>query len=128
FSFKFDVENNIEFQVESYLHYQGSRFVSRFDPNSYIYITKALDYFDLEFENEGILSKAFAEVKAKFCVISFSDDWLFSTTESKKLSQALAISGANVSFVEITGGAGHDSFLVKNEAFEETVRGFIATI
>ena len=128
FSFKLDLENNIEFQVESYLRYQGNRFVSRFDPNAYIYLTKSLDYFDLEIENDGVLSKAFENVKAKFCVISFSEDWLFSTVESKKLSQALAISGANVSFVEIKGTAGHDSFMVKNEAFEETVRGFIDTI
>jgi homoserine O-acetyltransferase len=128
FSFKFDVENNVEFQVESYLRYQGNRFVSRFDPNSYIYLTKTLDYFDLELENNGILSNAFKNVRSKFCVISFSEDWLFSTEESKKLSQSLAISGANVSFVEITGTAGHDSFMVKNEAFEETLRGFIETI
>ncbi len=127
-SFNFNNLLDVDFQIESYLRHQGSSFVARFDPNCYIYMTRALDYFDLEAENEGVLSKAFKDVKAKFCVISFSDDWLFPTAESKKLSQALAISGADVSFLEITGTAGHDSFLVENAALKETVSGFLNAV
>lgn len=123
-----DIAVDVDFQVESYLRHQGSSFINRFDPNCYIYITKALDYFDLEDENGGSLSKAFANVKAKFCVISFSDDWLFPSAESKKLTQALAIAGVDVSFVDIQGNAGHDSFLVENNALKETVQGFINSI
>ncbi len=119
---------DIDFQVESYLRHQGSTFIHRFDPNCYIYLTKALDYFDLEAENGGILSNIFKDIKAKFCVISFCDDWLFPSAESKKLTQALAIAGVNVSFVDIVGTAGHDSFLVENQALKDTVRGFINSI
>lgn len=127
-SFKIDSRHNPDFQIESYLRYQGDTFVRRFDPNCYLYITKALDYFDLEAEYNGSLSDAFVNVKAKFCIISFSDDWLFPTAESKKLTQSLVISGANVSFVDIAGTAGHDSFLVENEALKTTVKGFIETL
>jgi homoserine O-acetyltransferase len=119
---------DVDFQVESYLRYQGNSFIHRFDPNCYIYITKALDYFDLEEENNGVLSSAFKNVRAKFCVISFSDDWLFPSAESKKLTGALAIAGVDVSFVDITGTAGHDSFLVENQALKDTVKGFINSI
>ncbi len=125
-SFSFNLDD--DFQIESYLRHQGSSFANRFDPNCYIYITKALDYFDLEAENNGVLSEAFKNIKSKFCVISFSDDWLFPTAESKKLTQALAISGVDVSFLEIVGGAGHDSFLINNEALKETVAGFIGAV
>ena len=124
FSFKFDVD----FQIESYLRHQGSSFINRFDPNCYLYISKALDYFDLEAENKGVLSNAFKNVKAKFCIISFSDDWLFPTAESKKLSQALSACGVDVSFLDIVGNAGHDSFLIDNPALKETVAGFIEAI
>ena len=123
-SFGFEVD----FQIESYLRHQGNSFVERFDPNSYLYITKALDYFDLEAENSGILSNAFKKTKAKFCVISFSDDWLFSPSESKKLAQALNISGVNVSLINIDSTAGHDSFLIENEILKETIAGFIRSV
>ncbi|MCE3254517.1 MAG: metX [Rickettsiaceae bacterium] len=124
FSFNFDVD----FQIESYLRHQGNSFVNRFDPNCYLYITKALDYFDLELENNNILSNAFRNVKAKFCIISFSDDWLFPTAESKKLGQALSACGVDVSLIDILGNAGHDSFLIENQALKETVLGFINSI
>lgn len=127
-SFKIDAKQNPDFQIESYLRHQGNSFVNRFDPNCYLYITKALDYFDLEAEYGGSLSDAFVNVKAKFCIISFSDDWLFPTAESKKLTRSLAISGVNVSFVDIKGTAGHDSFLVENDAFKATIKGFIETL
>lgn len=123
-SYGFDVD----FQVESYLRYQGFNFVKRFDPNSYLYLTKAVDYFDLEAENNGILSKAFVNCKAKFCIISFKDDWLFPFDESKKMAQALNISGNDVSLINIEGTAGHDSFLIENETLKNTVRGFLDTI
>ncbi|MFT5703651.1 MAG: homoserine O-acetyltransferase [Rickettsiales bacterium] len=128
-SLDFDLAtNDLDFQIESYLRHQGSTFVTRFDPNCYIYITKALDYFDLEEDNNGNLSNAFKDVKSKFCIISFSDDWLFPTSESKRLTQALAISGVDVSFLEIIGHSGHDSFLIENEAMKATVAGFINSL
>lgn len=116
---------DIDFQIESYLRHQGMTFVERFDANSYLYITKALDYFDLEAENNGHLSNAFKNPKVKFFIISFSDDWLFPFSESKKLAHALNISGANVSLINIDSHAGHDSFLIENEILKETVKGFI---
>jgi homoserine O-acetyltransferase len=127
-SFVNSFKSDVEFQIESYLRHQGSTFVNRFDPNSYLYITKALDYFDLEAENNGVLSDAFKNVESKFCIISFSDDWLFPTSESKKLNRALVIAGSNVSFVDIDGNAGHDSFLLENEALKQTLAGFINSI
>ena len=129
----FDIANSkeVDFQVESYLRHQGNSFVNHFDPNCYIYITKALDYFDLEAENNGVLSNAFASINkilTKFCVISFSDDWLFAPSEAKKLTKALTIAGIDVSFVEIASSAGHDSFLIENTALKDTVKGFIDSI
>ncbi len=118
----------IDFQVESYLRHQGLSFVKRFDPNSYLYLTKAIDYFDLEAENDGILSKAFKDCNAKFCVISFKDDWLFTPFESKKLVQALNIAGNDVSLINLEGSAGHDSFLIENIILQNTIKGFLESI
>lgn len=126
-SFSFDF--GTDFQVESYLQHQGSTFVDRFDPNSYLYVTKAVDYFDLETDFGGALSKAFANTainkNIRFCVISFSDDWLFPPSESKKITQALMACGVNVSAVVINGTAGHDSFLIEDDALKNTVAGFL---
>lgn len=123
FSFKQD------FEVESYLHHQGSNFVERFDANSYLYITRAVDYFDLESDNGDNLGNAFAGFaqnrSAKFCIISFSDDWLFPPSESRKLAHALLSCGINVSTIVIDSSAGHDSFLLKNDVLEKTIHGFI---
>lgn len=125
FSFDF----NREFQVESYLHHQGLTFVERFDANSYLYITKAVDYFDLESEFGGNLTNAFKDFaqnkEGKFCIISFSDDWLFPPSEAKKMTHALVACGINVSTVTIESSAGHDSFLLDNEALKNTIKGFI---
>ena len=118
----------VDFQVESYLRYQGKSFVKRFDPNSYLYLTKAVDYFDLEAENNGILSNAFKDCNAKFCVISFKDDWLFTPEESKKLTRALNIAGVNVSLINLEGVAGHDSFLIENDMLKDTIKGFLETL
>ncbi len=124
-SFSFDRD----FKVENYLYYQGYNFVERFDPNSYLYVTKAVDYFDLETDFGGKLSNAFLNFaqnkNGKFCVIAFFDDWLFPPSEAKKLTQALAAVGVNVSAVTIDSNAGHDSFLIENDALKNTVRGFI---
>lgn len=125
FSFSFDRE----FKVESYLHHQGSSFIERFDPNSYLYVTKAVGYFDLESDFGGKLSNAFLNFaknkNGKVCVISFSDDWLFPPSESKKLTQGLIACGVNVSSITIESNAGHDSFLLESEALKNTIRGFI---
>lgn len=118
-----------DFEVENYLHYQGNRFVERFDPNSYLIITRAVDYFDLETDFEGNLSKAFFELSknksCKVCVISFSDDWLFPPSESKKLTHSLSACSVNVSSVVIDSSGGHDSFLLKNNIFEKTISGLL---
>tara|TARA_B100000886_G_scaffold73833_1_gene47555 strand:- start:24689 stop:25822 length:1134 start_codon:yes stop_codon:yes gene_type:complete len=119
--FSFDAD----FQVESYLKYQGYSFVDRFDANSYLYITRAMDYFDLYKENNGNLSLAFKNSTIKYCIISFSTDWLYPTSESKKIVIALNSIGAEVSFVNIVTNNGHDSFLVNEPKFLETLKGFI---
>ena len=125
FSFSFDPE----FQVESYLHHQGVGFVERFDPNSYLYITKAVNYFDLESDFNGKLSNAFIDFaknnEGKICLVSFSDDWLFPPSDTKKLAKAAISCGVNVSMVTIESSAGHDSFLIESEALKNTVSGFI---
>tara|TARA_A100001015_G_scaffold320059_1_gene445087 strand:+ start:3010 stop:4158 length:1149 start_codon:yes stop_codon:yes gene_type:complete len=118
-----------DFQVESYLHYQGYSFVERFDANSYLYITKALDYFDLETDFNGNLSSAFvktAKYKPKFCVISFSDDWLFPPSESKKLINTLISSNIDVSSITIESSSGHDSFLIENDYLKNIIAGFLS--
>jgi homoserine O-acetyltransferase len=115
-----------DFQVESYLRHQGSTFVDRFDANSYLYITRAMDYFDLAAENGGSLPAAFAGSKARFCIISFTSDWLFPTPESRELVHALNAVAANVSFVEIETDKGHDAFLLHEPELFATLRGFLA--
>jgi homoserine O-acetyltransferase len=115
-----------DFQVESYLRHQGSTFVDRFDANSYLYITRAMDYFDLAVEYEGSLPNAFRDTRTRFCVISFTSDWLFPTAESRELVQALNAVAANVSFVEAETENGHDAFLLHEPELFETLRGFLA--
>ncbi len=114
-----------DFQVESYLRHQGSTFVERFDANSYLYITRAMDYFDLAAEHGGHLAKAFEGVKTRICLISFTSDWLFPTSESRALVHALNAVGAPVSFVEIESDKGHDAFLLDEPEFHEVVAGFL---
>ena len=116
---------NADFQVESYLRYQGSSFVNRFDANSYLYITRAMDYFDLAARHNDLLADAFRGTQTRFCVVSFTSDWLYPTRESKEIVQALNAVAANVSFVEIESDKGHDSFLVDVPEFFATVAGFI---
>jgi len=114
-----------DFQVESYLRYQGISFVERFDANSYLYMTRAMDYYDLAAEYEGNLSNAFTNSNIKFCVISFSSDWLFPTAESKYIVQALSASASKVSFIEIETDKGHDTFLLSEPELFDTLQGFI---
>jgi homoserine O-acetyltransferase len=116
---------NADFQVESYLRHQGYSFVDRFDANSYLYITRAMDYFDLSKQYKNSLSEAFKGNLTKFLVISFSSDWLYPTKHSKDIVIALNASGANVAFAEIKTDKGHDSFLVNEPKFLTTIKGFI---
>jgi homoserine O-acetyltransferase len=117
-----------DFQVESYLHYQGSSFVDRFDANSYLYITRAMDYFDLAADYGGVLAEAFRGSKTRFCIVSFTSDWLFPTAENKRIAHALNAGGATVSFVEIDTDRGHDAFLLDEPEMFATVRGFLNSV
>src|SRR5213079_2466435 len=114
-----------DFQVESYLRHQGSTFVDRFDANSYLYITRAIDYFDLAAEYGDVLATAFKGTKTRFCVVSFTSDWLYPTRESREIVQALNAVAANVSFVEIASDKGHDAFLLEEPEFFATMQGFL---
>ncbi|MES2472422.1 MAG: homoserine O-acetyltransferase [Pseudomonadota bacterium] len=114
-----------DFQIESYLHHQGASFVDRFDANSYLYITRAMDYFDLAAEHGGLLSDVFRVNAARFCIISFSSDWLFPPVENKRIAHALNAVAARVSFVEIRSDKGHDAFLLDEPEMFATVRGFL---
>ena len=116
---------NADFQVESYLRHQGSTFVDRFDANSYLYITRAIDYFDLAAEHGDVLANAFKGTKTRFCVVSFTSDWLYPTRESREIVQALNAVAANVSFVEVESDKGHDAFLLDEPELFATIRGFL---
>jgi homoserine O-acetyltransferase len=120
-TFSFDAD----FQIESYLRYQGSTFVERFDANSYLYVTRAMDYFDLAADYNGVLANAFKGSTSRFCVVSFTSDWLFPTSESRSIVHALNAGGASVSFVEIDTNKGHDAFLLDVPELFSTTRGFI---
>jgi homoserine O-acetyltransferase len=117
-----------DFQIESYLHHQGASFVDRFDANSYLYITRAMDYFDLAADHDGKLAEAFRDSTARFCIISFKSDWLFPSAENKRVAHALNAVAANVSFVEIDTDKGHDAFLLDEPEMFDTVRGFLNSI
>ena len=114
-----------DFQIESYLRYQGSVFVDRFDANSYLYITRAMDYFDLPRKFEGSLSKAFNNTITKFFIISFTSDWLYPTQENKEIVIALNSIGVDVGFAEIESDKGHDSFLLDVPDFLNVLKNFV---
>ncbi|KTV00012.1 homoserine O-acetyltransferase MetX [Sphingomonas sanguinis] len=120
-SFGFDAD----FQVESYLRHQGLSFVDRFDANSYLYITRALDYFDLAEEHGGLLANAFRGTKTRFCLVSFDTDWLYPTSESRAVVQALNAAGAAASFVELSSPYGHDAFLLDAPEMNRVIDGFL---
>ncbi len=114
-----------EFMVESYLHYQGVKFVTRFDANSYLYITKAIDFFDLETEYGGSLMKAFEKVRSNFLIISFTSDWLYPSAMSKDIVRALRRNGKNVIYTDIETDLGHDAFLIENPVLERNISNFL---
>jgi homoserine O-acetyltransferase len=117
-----------DFQVESYLRHQGASFVDRFDANSYLYITRALDYFDLAAGHGGVLAEAFRRARnVRFCVLSFSSDWLYSTAESRDVVRALNAAGCRASFAEIETDKGHDAFFLDEPTLDSALRGFLAS-
>ena len=120
-TFSFDAD----FQIESYLRYQGASFVERFDANSYLYMTRAMDYFDLAGDYGGSLAAAFKDSKTRFCVVSFTSDWLFPTADSRAIVHALNAGGATVSFVEVETDKGHDAFLLDVPDLLTTTTGFL---
>ena len=120
-SFGFDAD----FQIESYLRHQGISFVERFDANSYLYITRAMDYLDLAEPHEGVLARAFAQSRARFCLISFDTDWLYPTAESRRIVHALNAAGRAVSFVELSSPFGHDAFLLDAPKMNQVMDGFL---
>lgn len=121
---RYSYDFNSEFAVETYLDHQGQSFVDRFDANSYLYITKAADYFDLP-RDYGSLKEAFAGVKARFLVVSFSSDWLFTPAQSEAMVDALVAGGKDVSFCNITSGYGHDAFLLETETLGAFLSSFL---
>ena len=120
-SFGFDAD----FQVESYLRHQGISFTDRFDANAYLYITRAMDYFDLAEEHGGTLASAFGKSRARFCLVSFDTDWLYPTSESRSVVHALNAAGARASFVELSSPYGHDAFLLDSPEMNRVVDGFL---
>ena len=125
FSFSFDPE----FQVESYLRYQGQRFVERFDANAFLYITKAADYFDMaEQHGNGSITEAFSKTTARFLVISFTSDWLYPTYQSREMVKAIKKAGHDVSFLEIEAEWGHDAFLIPNPRLSRIIGGFLSRV
>lgn len=123
-SFGFDAD----FQIESYLRHQGTSFVDRFDANSYLYITRAMDYFDLGAEHDGRLAAVFQGTKARFCIVSFTSDWLFPTSESRRIVHALNAVAADVSFVEFATDKGHDAFLLDEPEMFATLHRFVQSV
>jgi homoserine O-acetyltransferase len=114
-----------DFAVESYLEYQGQRFVERFDANSYLYITRAMDYFDISAKAGGDMSKALENIKCPFLVVSFSSDWLFPTSQSVEIVKALLKNQNEVSFCEIESSYGHDAFLLEVDTLGQMIADFL---
>lgn len=122
FSFNFEGD----FQVESYLRYQGSKFVERFDANAFLYITKAADYYDFQaLHGDGSMIRAFSKTKARFLVLSFSSDWLYPTYQSKEMVKAMKKNSLDVAACEIEAKWGHDAFLIPNDRLTALIRGFL---
>jgi len=125
----FSFEFGAEFQVESYLQHQGKKFIERFDANSFLYITKAADYFDLAGQyGSGSLVKTFSKCKSKFLVVSYTSDWLYPTYQSKEMVKAMKKNNLDVSFCEIDAQWGHDAFLLPNKRFDNLIKGFLRSV
>ncbi len=127
-TFKQGTDESVEFQVESYLRYQGDVFSNKFDANTYILMTKALDYFDLAREYHDDAIEAFSTAKCRFMVISFTTDWRFSPDRSREIVDALMDANQPVSYAEIESNYGHDAFLLPNERYENVFRQHMNTI
>jgi homoserine O-acetyltransferase len=127
-SFQLGQESDLEFQVESYLRYQGSQFADNFDANSYILLTRVLDFFDLAREYGDDAVKAFTAVQSDFLVLSFSTDWRFPPHRSEEITNALITAGKNVSYAEIESQAGHDAFLLKNQRFTTVFKNYMQRV
>ena len=125
---KYSYDFKKDFSVESYLEHQGSRFVERFDANSYLYITRSIDYFDVAGRHEGDLKKAFEPVKCPFLVVSFSSDWLFPPAQSKELVRALLDNGIDTTYCNIQSSYGHDAFLLEEETLGKMLSGFLKNL
>nr|WP_290846566.1 homoserine O-acetyltransferase [Henriciella sp.] len=121
-SFSFDAD----FQVESYLRYQGHSFVDRFDANSYLYVTRAMDYFDLSSRSDGRLADVFRDTPVRFCVFSFSSDWHYPPEANREITRALIAAGAEVSYLDIQSDKGHDAFLLEEPIYEKALAGFLS--
>jgi homoserine O-acetyltransferase len=118
----------VEFQIESYLRYQGDKFSEYFDANTYLLITRALDYFDPARRFGGDLSKAFAAIRAKFLLVSFTTDWRFSPARSREMVRALLDNQRDVSYAEIDAPHGHDAFLLDDPRYMQVVRSYFERI
>jgi homoserine O-acetyltransferase len=125
---KFNYSYDIEFEIESYLRYQGDKFASYFDANTYLLMTKALDYFDPAHDCGGDLNQAFARAKANYLVISFTTDWRFSPQRSREIIRPLLHNRRNVSYAEITSTHGHDSFLMPHPHYFDVVRAYLDNV
>ena len=119
---------DVEFEIESYLRYQGDKFADQFDANTYLLMTKALDYFDPAHDYNGDLREAFSVAQADFLVLSFTTDWRFSPDRSRAIVKALLDNELNVSYAEITSSHGHDSFLMDDRYYHELVRAYMNNI
>ena len=125
---KLSYNYEVEFEIESYLRYQGDKFAAYFDANTYLLMTKALDYFDPAREYNDDLNKAFAAARANFLVLSFTTDWRFSPERSRAIVKALLHNRLNVSYSEITSNHGHDSFLMQHDHYHDVMRAYFAKI
>jgi homoserine O-acetyltransferase len=119
---------DVEFEMESYLRYQGDKFAGEFDANTYLRMTRALDYFDPAAEYDGDLSMALAKVKSDFLVVSFTSDWRFSPARSREIVKALLDNERSVSYAEVTAAHGHDAFLMSDEHYHNIMRQYLAKI
>ena len=119
---------DVEFEMESYLRYQGDKFAVEFDANTYLRMTRALDYYDPALEFNGDLSKALANVKAQFLVVSFTSDWRFSPARSREIVKALLDNELTVSYAEVTAAHGHDAFLMPDKHYHDILRGYLDNI
>jgi homoserine O-acetyltransferase/O-succinyltransferase len=124
--FAYDLLKETEFQIESYLHHQGKRFVERFDANSYLHLTKAMDYFHLA-DTYGSLANALGRTDARFLVVSYTSDWLFPSQQSREIVRALVETGRDVSYLELDSPFGHDAFLIEVDKLAELVGPFLET-